>query len=47
MAKHVEKGTPAPLDRVKEVMEALIDGLVEDDREMVRVPPSSFAFLPC
>jgi cohesin loading factor subunit SCC2 len=36
MAKHVEKGTPAPLNRVKEVMEALIDGLVEDDQEMVR-----------
>ncbi|GAA5948648.1 hypothetical protein JCM10213_003568, partial [Rhodosporidiobolus nylandii] len=34
MAKHVEKGTAAPLGRVKEVVEALIDGLVEDDREM-------------
>lgn len=38
MAKHLEKGTPAPLDRVKEVMEALIDGLVEDDYGMVRHP---------
>ncbi|GAA6021361.1 hypothetical protein JCM10207_002022 [Rhodosporidiobolus poonsookiae] len=34
MAKHAEKGTPAPLDRVKEVMETLIDSLVEDDRDM-------------
>ncbi|GAA5873259.1 hypothetical protein JCM8547_008616 [Rhodosporidiobolus lusitaniae] len=34
MAKHVEKGTTPPFDRVKEVMESLIDRLVEDDKEM-------------
>ncbi|GAA5958783.1 hypothetical protein JCM21900_004761 [Sporobolomyces salmonicolor] len=32
MAKHAEKGTKAPLERLREVMESLIDGLVEDDR---------------
>ncbi|GAA5875871.1 hypothetical protein JCM1840_002960 [Sporobolomyces johnsonii] len=32
MAKHAEKGTEAPLERLREVMESLIDGLVEDDR---------------
>ncbi|GAA5904538.1 hypothetical protein JCM6882_004901 [Rhodosporidiobolus microsporus] len=34
VAKHTEKGTHPPLDRVKEVMESLIDGLVEDEQEM-------------
>jgi len=36
MAKHAEKGTEPPLDRLKLIMESLIDGLVEDEREMVR-----------
>ncbi|GAA5994954.1 hypothetical protein JCM5350_007201 [Sporobolomyces pararoseus] len=31
MAKHVEKGTEAPLDRLREVMETLIDSLVVDN----------------
>lgn len=30
LAKHVEKGTAAPLECLREVMESLIDGLVED-----------------
>ncbi|GAA5958305.1 hypothetical protein JCM3765_004786 [Sporobolomyces pararoseus] len=34
MAKHVEKGTEAPLDRLKDVMENLIDSLVVDSSSM-------------
>ncbi|BGP35332.1 Sister chromatid cohesion protein 2 [Rhodotorula toruloides] len=34
MAKHTEKGTKPPLDRLREVIESLVDGLVEDDRSM-------------
>ncbi|KAK4330559.1 Sister chromatid cohesion protein 2 [Rhodotorula toruloides] len=34
MAKHAEKGTKPPLDRLREVIESLVDGLVEDDRSM-------------
>ncbi|GEM10950.1 cohesin loading factor subunit SCC2 [Rhodotorula toruloides] len=34
MAKHVEKGTKPPLDRLREVIESLVDYLVEDDRSM-------------
>ncbi|GAA5984976.1 hypothetical protein JCM11641_005602 [Rhodosporidiobolus odoratus] len=34
MLKHAEKGSAPPLDRVKSVVETLIDGLVENDREM-------------
>ncbi|BGP51653.1 Sister chromatid cohesion protein 2 [Rhodotorula kratochvilovae] len=34
MAKHAEKGTQPPLDRLRVIMESLIDGLVEDERDM-------------
>ncbi|GAA5844746.1 hypothetical protein JCM11251_002267 [Rhodosporidiobolus azoricus] len=34
MAKHAEKASHPPLERVKGVMESLIDGLVEDEQEM-------------
>lgn len=30
MAKHAEKGTPAPLERLQQVVEALVDNLVEN-----------------
>ncbi len=35
MAKHVEKGTEAPLDRLRDVVETLVDCLVENKNEMV------------
>ncbi|TKA56971.1 hypothetical protein B0A53_01372 [Rhodotorula sp. CCFEE 5036] len=34
MAKHVEKGTEAPLDRLRDVVETLVDCLVENKNEM-------------
>jgi len=34
MSKHVEKGTAAPLDRLREVMESLIDSLVVESDSM-------------
>ncbi|GJN94290.1 hypothetical protein Rhopal_007364-T1 [Rhodotorula paludigena] len=34
MAKHMEKGTEPPLERLRLVIESLIDGLVEDERDM-------------
>ncbi|GAA6060785.1 hypothetical protein JCM10212_005434 [Sporobolomyces blumeae] len=33
MSKHAEKGTAAPLDRLRQVMEELVDSLVESDGE--------------
>lgn len=35
IAKHLEKGTKAPLERLRQVTESLIDGLVEDDESLV------------
>jgi cohesin loading factor subunit SCC2 len=37
MAKHAEKGTEAPLDRLREVMENLIDSLVVESSSMVSI----------
>ncbi|GAA6048643.1 hypothetical protein JCM3770_001996 [Rhodotorula araucariae] len=34
MAKHAEKGTKPPLERLRLVMESLIDSLVEDERDV-------------
>lgn len=46
MAKHAEKGTQPPLERLKLIMESLIDGLVEDERGMVGPPPFASLTLP-
>ncbi|GAA5844309.1 hypothetical protein JCM9279_001763 [Rhodotorula babjevae] len=45
MAKHAEKGTEPPLDRLKLIMESLIDGLVEDERDMDVVAGVKTVFL--
>ncbi|KPV73441.1 uncharacterized protein RHOBADRAFT_55179 [Rhodotorula graminis WP1] len=45
MSKHAEKGTEPPLERLKLVMESLIDGLVEDERNMDVVAGIKTVFL--
>lgn len=35
MARHLEKGTQAPLDRLRQVVEALVDSLVENKSAVV------------
>ncbi|GAA5903419.1 hypothetical protein JCM8208_001915 [Rhodotorula glutinis] len=45
MAKHAEKGTEPPLERLKLIMESLINGLVEDERDMDVVAGIKTVFL--